>query len=117
MRKGRICCSISFGEYRGDQHRDCCEKEQAGLKPGGIAVVLPRVMGEAAEQKRGSEHEQRVRDDRPDDRSLHQDVLTGAQRGQRDQQLGQIAQSRVEQAADQIAGLGSHRLGGSGRFG
>ena len=36
----------------------------------------------------------------------------GAQRGERDDQLGQVAQRGVEQPADRVARLGRHRLGG-----
>jgi hypothetical protein len=38
--------------------------------------------------------------------------LSGPQCGQRDEQLGQVSQGRVEKTADQVASLVSHRLGG-----
>jgi hypothetical protein len=68
---------------------------------------------EAAEQERRSQHEERVRDDRAGYRSLQKDILPGAQYWQRDKELGQIAQRRVEQAVNQVARLGCYCLSGA----
>ena len=76
-------------------------------------VELLHVVLEAAEQERRAQHEQRVGDDRAGDRRLHQHVLARAQRGQRDDQLGQVSERRIEQPADRIAGL---RRDGFGRM-
>ena len=96
---------IGFGQHRWNQQRNRRQKQQAGLQAGVVAVVFLHMMFEAAEQKRRAQHEQRVGDDRAGDRSFHEHVLTGLQRRQRDDQLGQIAKRGVEQAADRVAGF------------
>jgi hypothetical protein len=63
-------------------------------------------------RKRRPQHEQAVGDDRAGDGCLHQHRLAGAQRRERDDQFSQVSQRGVEQAADRIARLGRHRLGG-----
>ena len=68
---------------------------------------------EPAEQKRRAQHEQRVGEDRTGDGGFHKDILPGPQRRQRDEQLGEVAQGRIEQAADQVACLGGDRLRGA----
>jgi hypothetical protein len=70
-------------------------------------------MLEPAEQKRRAQHEQRVGDDRAGDGGLHKHILPGAQRSERDQQLGQISQGGIEQAANHIAGPGRHGFCGA----
>ena len=94
---------IGFGQHRWNQQRDRRQKQQAGLQAGVVAVVFLYMMLEAAEQKRHTQHEQSVGDDRAGDRGFHQHVLTGPQRRQRDDQLGQISKRGVEQAADRVA--------------
>ena len=47
---------------------------------------------------------------RSGDGCLHQRVLPGAQRGQRDDQFGQVAQRSVEKATDGITRFGRHGL-------
>ncbi len=73
-------------------------------------MLLDMVL-QAAEQKRCSQHKQRIGDDRPGDRGLDERVLTGMQRCDCDNQLGQISQCCVEQPADCIAGLFSDGFG------
>ena len=101
-----------LGDGRRNQQRDRGEEEQAGLQAGADPVVFLHVVFEPAEQKRRAEHEQRVGDDRAGDGGLHQRVLPGAQRGERDDQFGQVAERGVEQATDRIARLGRHGFGG-----
>lgn len=60
---------------------------------------------ESAEQERGSQHEQYIGYNRSGDGCLDQYVLPGAQGGQGNYQLGQIAQRGVEQAADVVTGF------------
>ena len=48
----------------------------------------------------------------PGDRCFHQHVLAGAERRQRDNELGQVAERGVEQSADGVAGLRGNRFGG-----
>ena len=67
---------------------------------------------EAAEQKRRAQQKQCVGDNRSGDGRLHQHVLPRAQRGQRDDELGQVPQRSVEKSTDGIARFGCHGLGG-----
>ena len=60
------------------------------------------------EQKRRAQHEQRVGDNRAGNGRLHQHDLPGAQCGERDDQLRQVPERRIEQATDRVAGLGGH---------
>ena len=87
-------------------------KSRPACSAGADPVVFLHVVLESAEEKRRAQHEQRVGDDRAGDGRLHQHVLPGAQRGQRDDQFGQVAERGVEQAADRIARLGRHGFGG-----
>ena len=112
LHERRARCGVGLRDRRGNQQRDRRQEQQACLQPGARAVELLHVVLEAAEQERRAQHEQRVGDDRAGDRRLHQRVLPGAQGGERDDQLGQVAERRVEQPADRVAGLRGHRLGG-----
>ena len=103
---------VGLRDRRRNQQRDRGQEQQAGLHAGADPVVFLHVVLEPAEQKRRAQHEQRVGDDRAGDGRLHQHVLPGAQRGERDDQFGQVSQRGVEQAADRIAGLGRHGFGG-----
>jgi len=94
---------------RGYQQRYSSQEEQAGLEPGADAVELLHVVFEAAEEERSAQHEQRIGNDGTGDGGLHQHVLPGVQGRQRDDQLGQVAQRGIEQAADSIAGFGPPR--------
>ena len=47
---------------------------------------------------REAEHEQRVREDRADDRRLRDDDLAGREREDDDEELGQVAERRLEHA-------------------
>jgi hypothetical protein len=66
---------------------------------------------EPADQQRHSAAEQHVGDDCAGDRGLHEHVLPGMQGRERDAELGQVSQSRVEQAADRVAGSHRDRFG------
>ncbi len=70
-------------------------------------------MPEPADQERCAQHEQGVGDDGSGKRSLDENVLSGAQRGERDQKLGHVSQGGVEEAADRAAGAGRDGLGGA----
>jgi hypothetical protein len=69
------------------------------------------VIAQAAEQQTGAEHEQGVGDNRAGNRRFHEHVLASVQRSDRNDQLRQISQRRIEKAADSIAGLGGNRFG------
>ena len=102
---------IGVGDRRRHEQRDRRQEEQPRLEPRADPVVLLHVMLQPAEQERRAQHEQRVGDDRAGERRLDQHVLAGAQRRERDDELGQVAERRVEQAADRVAGLRRDRLG------
>ena len=88
------------------------QEEQGRLQAGGGPVVFLHVVFEAAQQERRAEDKQGVGDDRARDGGFHQHVLPGTQRGDRYDQFGQVAERGVEQAANRIARLRRHRLGG-----
>ena len=84
-------------------------RNPAQLPPGGVLVVGASATGV---QLADEIHEQRVRHDRACDRRLDQHVLTGAKRGERDDELGQVAERRVQQSTNRVAGRRRHRFGG-----
>ena len=63
------------------------------------AVELLRAAAEAADEERQAEHEQQVADDAAGDRGLDQLDVPVAQRDDRDDQLGGVAEGGVEEAA------------------
>ena len=107
----RLGRGVRAADRRRDRERDRREEQQPGLEPRRAAVELLHVVLQAAEQERSAEHEQRVRHDRAGDRRLDEHVLPCAERRERDHELGQVAERRVQQAADRVAGLGRDRLG------
>jgi len=102
-----------IGDDRRNEDRDRCEEQQARLQPRAVAVEFLRVVLQPAEQERYAQHEQGIGDDCAGDRGLHQDVLPGAQGGECDQKLGQVAQGRIEQSADCITRSRCHLFGGA----
>ena len=75
------------------------------------AIVRLLAVAQAAEQEGDAEREQEIRQDRADDRRTHHVELAGAQRHQRDDELGRVAEGRIEQSAHRIAGVSSELLG------
>ena len=59
---------------------------------------------------RQAEHQQRVREQRAEDRRLGDDDLAGREREQHDEELGQIAECRLEHARDGGAEVRADRL-------
>ena len=66
---------------------------RTGAAPNALDAVPP-----AAEEERQPEDEQAVGQDRPDQRGLDDDDQAGLEREDRDEQLGQVAQRRLEDA-------------------
>jgi hypothetical protein len=95
---------------RNDQ-RDHGERQHRRLRARGQRVVLLLVLAQAAEEHRQAEREEHVPEDRARERRLHHVVEAGAQRGEGDDQLGHVAEGRVEQAADAGARLLGEVLG------
>ena len=65
-----------------------------------------------ADDDHHAEHEQRVREQRADDRRLRDDGLALAQREDDDEQLGQVAERRLHHPGDGRARTLAHLLGG-----
>ena len=103
---------VGMRNRRRNQQRDRGQEEQSRLHAGADAVEFLLVVLESAQQKRRTQDEQRVGDNRAGNGRLHQRVLPGAQGGQRDDQFRQVSERGVQQAADRIAGLGGHGHGG-----
>ena len=73
------------------------EQRRAGARRDPVEL-LPLVFGPAGEGG-DAEHEQDVADDRPGERCLHHVVQPGPQGGQRDDELGGVAEGRVQEPA------------------
>ena len=78
-----------------------------------LAALYSCVVPQPAQQERDAEHEEQVGDDRASDRRLDELEHAHAQRGQRNDKLGEIAKARVQKAADAVARLGGDRFGGA----
>ena len=89
-----------------DDQRHDRKEQHARLQPCGPGVVFLHTVLEAAEQQRHAKHEQRIGDDGARDRRLDQIEHAGAQRGDCDDQFGQVAERGVQQAPDRVAGPG-----------
>ena len=61
---------------------------------------MPSSLRARADDDHEAEHEQRVGEDRADDRELRDDDLARRQREDHDEELGQVAQRRLEHAGD-----------------
>ena len=84
--------SVGNGERRdGEHHQRRDHARRLGVE------VHPAVL-DAADEDRHAEHEQRVREDRSDERGLNDLDEPGAQAERADEQLGQIAERRLENA-------------------
>ena len=71
------------------------------------------MMLEPPDQKRRTQHEQGVGDNGSRDGRLDQNVLSGTQRGQRDEQLGKVSQGGVQQTAYRVTRPGCDGFGGA----
>ena len=58
---------------------------------------------QAAGKHGRSEYQQNISHDRPDDRGLHHIMKPGTQGGECDDQLGGVAESRIEESANSLA--------------
>ena len=67
------------------------------VRTGAAAEALDAV-AQAAGEERQAEDEQAVGEDRPDERGLDDDDQPGLEREERDEQLGQVAEGRLEDA-------------------
>ena len=77
------------GDREHQQHRHRADR---------LSVEPLRAVAQAAEEEGEPEHEQRVGEDRADERRLHHDDEPRLQAEDRDEELGQVAQRRLEDA-------------------
>ena len=85
---------------REDRRREHAQRRD---HPRAQRVESLRPVSDAADEKREAEHEHAVRDDRADERRLHDADQAVAQREQRDEQLGQVPERRLDDAGDRRA--------------
>ena len=69
-------------------------------------------MTEAADEERQAKDEQQIREDRADQGGLDDDHETGPQGEDRDEELGQVAERRLDHSGDGRAELAAELLGG-----
>ena len=82
----------------GDRERCHCQEEQRRHRPNRWRVESLGPMTEAADEERQAKDEQQVREDRADQGGLDDDHETGPQGEDRDEELGQVAERRLEDA-------------------
>src|SRR5262249_35508171 len=104
---------VKVGDRARGEQRDRRHQQQRRIKPPAGAVVILDVVVKAADQERSAEHKERIGDDGAGDRRLDERVLAGMKRGNRDDQLGEIAERGVEQSADGVAGFLGNGFGGA----
>jgi len=74
--------------------------------------MIPSLEAARADNDHEAEHEQRVGEDRADDRRLRDNQLALLQREDHDEQLGQVAERRLQHACDRRAEAVAKLLGG-----
>ena len=99
-----------LGQHRRHKQGDGGEEQQARLKSGAYPIELLLVMAQSTDQESSAEHEQRVAHNGSGNRRLDQEVLSGLQGSQRNDEFGQVAKCGVEQSANRFAGLVSDRF-------
>jgi hypothetical protein len=83
-----------------DQHPDDGEEHHRRGSPGDARVESLQAVLQPADEEREAEDEEEIPEDRADDRGLYQLDLPGPERDDRDDQLGGVAEGRVQEAAD-----------------
>ena len=78
---------------------------------GDFGVEVHAAVLDAADENREAEHEQRVREDRSDERGLDDLEQSGAQTERADEQLGKIAERRLKHAGRAGAQVRADLLG------
>ena len=94
--RNRIVCGW------GDK-RDRCKRQHGSLRACARRIEVLLFVTQAASEHRGAQHQQDVAHDRPCDRGLHDVMQPGAQRCERDDQLGGVAEGGVEQPTNTLA--------------
>lgn len=100
------------GDGRGNEQGEGGEEEKGGLESRADAVELLGMVFQSPEEEGSAEHEERIRDDGSGDGGFHEQVFSGAQGRESDDEFGQIPEGGIEEAAHGIAGLRGNGLGG-----
>ena len=96
--RGETSVERQIVDRRHDERHDGEEQHGPGIVGGG-AMKLLRAPSQSADEKGQPEHEQQVADDAAGDRRLDQLDMAFVQSDERDDQLGRVAERRVEKAA------------------
>ena len=102
--------------FRAAEKADARSSQERAARPAAAAArveVLHPVL-QTPQQERRTQQEEGVGDDGAGDGRLHEHVLPRSQRRERDDQLREVAERRVEQPAHGVARPGGHGLGGVG---
>ena len=89
---------VQLGGERRDRERRHREHHQRRDHARRLRVEVQPSVLEAADENRHAQHEQRVRENRSDERRLHDLQQSGAKRERADEHLGQIAERRLQHA-------------------
>ena len=111
LRQPRRGFGMHAVKQRGKHEGHDRQREHAGAHPGTRAVELELRPGGAAGDEGEPEDEQQVAEDAAGDRRLHQLDQPRAERHDRDDELGRVAERRVEQAPDGRTGAVGQVLG------
>jgi hypothetical protein len=98
-------------EHRGHRQRDDREKEQGGGVGRRGPIEFLRAASEAADEERCAEHQQQVADDAAGNRGFDQADAPVVERDDRDDQLGGVAERRVEKSPERRTGPACELLG------
>ena len=108
LRRGRV----QDGGERGQGQRGDREHEERRDHPRRLGPEGERPAAEAADQERQAQHQEAVGEDRADQRVADERVEALAQGEDRDQQLGQVAERRLDDAAGPGADVPAELVGG-----
>ncbi len=98
------------GEDGRHEQADQRQDEQGGIGPGDLLAERLGAVAQAADQDARAHDQQQVADDRPGQRGLDDLDETGLQGEERDDQLGDVPERGIEDAADLRAGQGAQPL-------
>ena len=99
-RRGRVRRGLKGrGKYQCDRR----ERQHRRLRPRACRIEVLLGTAQSSAQHGGAQHQQDIADDGAGDRGFHHVVEPGAQCGERNDELGGIAESRVEKPADTFA--------------
>ena len=109
--RGLRLIAVGQREHRRDEQADQGEHEERGVRSGDLRAERLRSVADAAEQDAGAHHQEQVADDRSSQGRLDDFDQAGLERKEGDDQLGDVAKGRVQDAADLRAGQRAEPLG------